>query len=116
MHMTIVVLSVLLALLLGFTGTTKVFNTTTARDNAAHLGISAGLSRMIGAAEIAAAIGLTAGLVIHPLAAVTAVAVCVLMVGGVSYHAKAKDLAPAILPAAITGIAAATVLVLSIAQ
>ena len=53
MHMAIVVLSVLLTLLFGFTGTTKVFNTTTAaRNNAAHLGISAGLSRMIGAAEI----------------------------------------------------------------
>ena len=91
MHMAIVVLSVLLTSLFGFSGTTKVFNTTTARNNAAHLGISAGLSRMIGAAEIAAAIGLMAGLVIHPLAAVTAAAVCVLMAGGVSYHAKAKD-------------------------
>jgi len=75
MHMAIVVLSILLTLLFGFTGTTKVFNTTTARNNAAHLGISAGLSRMIGAAEIAAAIGLMAGWVIHPLAAVTAAAV-----------------------------------------
>jgi hypothetical protein len=54
MHMAIVVLSVLLTLLFGFTGTTKVFNTTTARNNAAHLGISAGLSRMIGAAEVEA--------------------------------------------------------------
>jgi hypothetical protein len=44
MHMAIVVLSVLLTLLFGFTGTTEVFNTTTtARNNAAHLGISAGL-------------------------------------------------------------------------
>jgi uncharacterized membrane protein YphA (DoxX/SURF4 family) len=116
MHMAIVVLSVLLTLLFGFSGTTKVFNTTTARNNAAHLGISAGLSRMIGAAEIASAIGLMAGLVIHPLAAVTAAAVCVLMAGGVSYHAKAKDNMHAMLPAAITGIAAATVLALSVAQ
>ena len=62
MHMAIVVLSVLLTLLFGFTGTTEVFNTTTARNNAAHLGISAGLSRMIGAAEIAAAIGVLASM------------------------------------------------------
>jgi uncharacterized membrane protein YphA (DoxX/SURF4 family) len=72
MHIATVVLSVLLAVEFAFTGIIKILGTGTARTNAAHLGISLRLSRFIGIAELAAVVGLLAGIVVKPLAIVTA--------------------------------------------
>jgi uncharacterized membrane protein YphA (DoxX/SURF4 family) len=107
------VLSILLALLMVATGVPKVLNSATARKNAAHLAISTALSRLIGVAEVAAAIGLTAGMFIRPMATVTAAAVVFLMVGAAIYHRRARDPATAMAPAVITAAAAAAVVVLS---
>ena len=114
MHIATVVLSVLLAVELAFTGIIKIVGTGTARTNAAHLGISLRLSRLIGIAELAAAVGLLAGIVVKPLAVVTAAAVVLLMVGALGYHLKARDNGAVLLPAAITGLAAIALLVLTI--
>ena len=114
MHIAIIVLSVLLALELAATGGMKVIGTGTARANAEHLGLSLGLSRLIGIAELAAAAGLLAGLVVKPLAIVTAAAVVVLMVGAVGYHLKARDKIAAVLPAVVTGLIAIAVMALAI--
>lgn len=114
MHIAIIVLSVLLALELAATGGMKVIGTGTARANAEHLGLSLGLSRLIGIAELAAAAGLLAGLVVKPLAIVTAAAVVVLMVGAVGYHVKARDKVAAVLPAVVTGLIAIAVMALAI--
>jgi hypothetical protein len=92
----------------------KVIGTDTARTNAGHLGISLGLSRLIGVAELAAAAGLLAGLAVKPLAIVTAAAVVALMVGAVGYHLKARDKVAAVLPAVFTGLVAIAVLALAI--
>lgn len=85
----------------------------TARKNAAHLGVSTPLSRLIGVAEIAAAVGLTAGIFVRPMAIVTAAAVVLLMVGAVIYHRRARDPLIAMAPAVMTAAAAAAVVVLS---
>lgn len=114
MHATYITLTVLLAVLFALTGTTKALNTTTARKNATHLGISTPLSRLIGIAELAAVIGLLAGIVVTPLASVTAAAICLLMIGAAGSHLKARDSAQAVAPAAITTLAAAALLVLSL--
>jgi hypothetical protein len=114
MHIATIVLSVLLALELAATGAMKVIGTGTARANAGHLGISLRLSRLIGVAELAAAVGLLAGLVVKPLAIVTAAAVVALMVGAVGYHLKARDKVAAVLPAVFTGLVAIAVLALAI--
>jgi uncharacterized membrane protein YphA (DoxX/SURF4 family) len=114
MHIATVVLSLLLALELAATGTMKVIGTGTARANAEHLGVSPQLSRLIGVAELAAAVGLLAGIVVKPLAIVTAAAVVLLMVGAIGYHLKPRDKAAAVLPAVITGLAAIALLVLTI--
>jgi uncharacterized membrane protein YphA (DoxX/SURF4 family) len=106
MNVAAIVLSILLSVEFAFTGVTKLFDTTTAQTNAAHLGISSRLSRMIGAAQLAAVVGLLVGLAFKPLAIVTAAAVCLLMVGAIGYHRKARDKPPALLPAALTGLAA----------
>ncbi len=103
MHIAAVVLSVLLAVELAFTAIIKIAGTGAGRTNAAHLGISLRLSRFIGIAELAAVVGLLAGIAVKPLAIVTAAAVVLLMAGAVGYHLKARDYGVALLPAAITG-------------
>lgn len=100
MHIATVVLSVLLAVEFAFTGIIKILGTGTARTNAAHLGISLRLSRFIGIAELAAVVGLLAGIVVKPLAIVTAAVVVLLMA--------------VLLPGAITGLAAIALLTLTI--
>jgi DoxX-like family len=114
MHIAAVVLSVLLAVELAFTGIIKILGTGTARANAAHLGISLRLSRLIGIAELAAVVGLLAGIAVKPLAIVTAAAVVLLMGGALGYHLKAGDRGAVVLPAAITGLAAVALLLLTI--
>ena len=105
MHIATIVLSVLLALELAATAAMKVIGTGTARANAEHLGVSLGLSRLIGIAELAAAVGLLAGVVVKPLAVVAAAAVVLLMVGAIGYHLKARDKVAAI---AVPALALAT--------
>jgi hypothetical protein len=114
MHVAAVVLSVLLAVELAVTGIIKVLGTGTARANAAHLGISLRLSRLIGVAELAAVVGLLAGIAVKPLAIVTAAAVVLLMAGALGYHLKARDKGAVLLPAAITGLAAVALVLLTI--
>jgi DoxX-like family len=114
MHLATVVLSVLLAVEFAFTGIIKVLGTGTARTNAAHLGISLRLSRLIGIAELATVVGLLAGIAVKPLAIVTAAAVVLLMAGALGYHLKARDNGVALLPAAITGLAAVALAVFTI--
>jgi len=114
MHIAVIVLSVLLALEFAATGMMKVLETGTARGNAAHLGISLRLSRLIGIAELAAVAGLIGGLAFRPLAVVTAAAVILLMVGAVGSHLKAGDKGAAVLPAVVTGCVTVALLALSI--
>jgi DoxX-like family len=116
MHIAAVVLSVLLAVELAFTGIIKILGTGTARTNAARIGISLRLSRLIGIAELAAVVGLLAGIAVKPLAIVTAAAVVLLMAGALGYHLKARDKGAGLLPAALTGLAAIALLVLTIAS
>jgi hypothetical protein len=114
MHIATVVLSVLLAVEFAFTGIIKITGTGTARANAAHLGISLRLSRFIGIAELAAVVGLLAGIAVKPLAIVTGAAVVLLMAGALAYHLKARDNGAVLLPAAITGLAAIALVLLTI--
>jgi DoxX-like family len=116
MHIAVVVLSLLLAVEFAFTGFIKILGTATARANAEHLGISLRLSRLIGIAELAAVVGLLAGIAVKPLAIVAAAAVVILMAGAVGYHLKARDKVTVLLPAAITGLAAIALLVLTVAS
>ncbi|MET9790372.1 DoxX family protein [Streptomyces canus] len=60
-----------------------------------HMGLSAGLVRFIGLAEIAAAVGLVVGLFWQPLGIAAALGFAVVMIGAVGFHAKAGDYADA---------------------
>jgi MprA protease rhombosortase-interaction domain-containing protein len=72
------------------------------------------LSRFVGIAEIAAAVGLLAGIAVKPVAIMTATAVCLLMAGALGYQPKARDKGAVLLPAEISGLAAIALLRLTI--
>jgi DoxX-like family len=58
----------------------------------AHMGLSAGLVRFIGLAEVAAAVGLIVGAFWWPpLGVAAAVGLAALLVGAVGFHVKAGD-------------------------
>lgn len=115
MHIASVVLSVLVAALLAASGIMKAVNSQSAQRSAEHLGVSQQLSRLIGAAEIAAAVGLLVGLAVRPLAITTAAAVCLLMAGAIAYHVKAQDKIVALVPAVLTAAAAIAIIELTVA-
>ncbi len=109
MDIAFIVVSAVLALEMAGAGVPKVLQLNAVRENAEHLGVSVGLHRMIGVAEIAAAAGLLVGIGCPPLSVVTAAAVLLLMCGAVGYHVKAGDKIVNILPAVLTGVLAVAV-------
>ena len=113
MHIAFIVLSVLLAVEMAVTGAPKVFQLSVVRASAEHLGVSVALDRMIGLAQVSAAVGLLLGITFPALSVVTGAAVCLLMCGAVGYHVNAKDNVVAMLPAVLTAAACAAVVMLA---
>ena len=116
MHLAFIVVSAILALELAGAGVPKLLQLSAVRRNAEHLGVSVGLHRMIGVAEVAAAVGLLVGIAYPVLSVVTGVAVCLLMCGAVGYHIKAGDKVAAMLPAVLTTVLAVIVGLLAAAE
>jgi hypothetical protein len=87
-----------------------------------HLGVSAGLTRLIGLAEVAAAAGLVIGIFWQPLGIAAAAGLVVLHIGAVGYHARAGDYAdpkargPAMAPIVLGLVAAATIVTLALSM
>jgi hypothetical protein len=116
MHVAFIVVSAVLALEMFGAGVPKLLQLSAVRRNAEHLGVSVGLHRMIGVAEVAAAGGLGVGIAYPPLAVVTGVAVCLLMCGALGYHIRAHDKVQAMLPAILTAVMAVAVALLAAAE
>jgi uncharacterized membrane protein YphA (DoxX/SURF4 family) len=76
------------------------------QKSAAHFGIPWRRYRLIGAAELAAAVGVLAGLWWPPLGVAAATGMVVLLLGALTIHRRAldsaKEMAPALLTLAIT--------------
>jgi hypothetical protein len=76
------------------------------RQSAAHFGIPRPRYRLIGAAELAAAAGILAGLWWHPLGVAGAAGMALLLLGALVTHRRAadsgKEMAPALFALAIT--------------
>ncbi|MEV7287077.1 DoxX family protein [Streptomyces sp. NPDC093252] len=87
-----------------------------------HMGLSAGLVRFVGAAEVAAAGGLVAGLFWQPLGIAAAAGFALVMLGAIGFHARAGDYADpalrgnALAPVALAVLAVATAVTLSAAM
>jgi hypothetical protein len=112
MHIAFIVLSVLLAVEMAVTGAPKVIQLSAVRASAEHLGVSVDVDRLIGVAQVSAAVGLLLGIAFPVLSVVTGAAVCLLMAGAVGYHVKAADKVTAALPAVVTAAVAVAVIAL----
>ncbi|AXG82201.1 DoxX family protein [Streptomyces paludis] len=96
MYVTAIVLSALLALAAAGAGVPKLLDKGTVpgvlRD---HLKVGAALVRLIGLAEVAAAVGLVGGIFWQPLGIAAAAGLAGLFAGAVIYHRRAGDYADA---------------------
>jgi uncharacterized membrane protein YphA (DoxX/SURF4 family) len=72
-------------------GAQKLFLMPAVTSNLARLGVGSRLARLIGAVEIAGAIGLACGMWCVPAAVTAAVALAALMMGATVFHAQAAD-------------------------
>lgn len=92
-------LSLLLALAcLGPAGA-KLAGAPAIRESAAHFGIPWNLYRLISLPELAAAIGVLAGLQVHALGVAAACGMAVLLTAALAAHRKAGDTITAMAPA-----------------
>jgi uncharacterized membrane protein YphA (DoxX/SURF4 family) len=101
-----VTMSLLLAAACLLPAVGKLIGQSKMRQSAAHFGIPWPRYRLIGAAELAAAAGILAGLWWHPLGVAAAAGTALLLLGALVTHRRAadsgKEMAPALLALAIT--------------
>jgi hypothetical protein len=123
MYITAAVLSVLLALVSLAAGAPKaLLKGDVSAGLQSHMGLSAGLVRFVGLAEVAAAGGLIIGLFWQPLGIAAAIGFTITMIGAVGFHAKAGDYADpatrgnALAPIILTAVSVATAVTLGLAM
>ncbi|MDH6432508.1 hypothetical protein M2158_000985 [Streptomyces sp. SAI-144] len=123
MYITAAVLSVLLALVSLAAGAPKaLLKGDVSAGLQSHMGLSAGLVRFVGLAEVAAAGGLIIGLFWQPLGIAAAIGFTITMIGAVGFHAKAGDYADpatrgnAMAPIILTAVSVATAVTLGLAM
>ena len=115
MHVTLVVISALLAVAFLGSGGFKLVGAKQSLQMRDQLLVGAQLWRVVGALEVAGALGLAAGFVAPVLGIAAAVGLALLMVGGIVTHARAQDLRNAG-PAALLLLLAVATVVLRIAS
>jgi hypothetical protein len=109
---TTVALAVVLAVVFGVVGTAKILGVPPMRTAAHHLGFTVGQYRLIGALELAGAIGLLVGLAVPALGVAAAIGLGLLLVGAATAHVVHRDAAsrvalPLVLVAGVAACAAA---------
>jgi uncharacterized membrane protein YphA (DoxX/SURF4 family) len=92
MSIAIIVLSALLAVAFLGSGGLKLAGAKQSLQMRDQLRVGAQLWRVVGALEVAGAVGLAAGFVVPVLGIAAAVGLALLMVGGIVAHARAQDL------------------------
>jgi hypothetical protein len=99
-------LSLLLALACLGPAAAKLAGAPAVRESAAHFGIPWNRYRLISVPEMAAAIGVLAGLRVHALGVVAACGMAILLIGALIAHRRAGDsiaaMAPALAAVAVT--------------
>jgi uncharacterized membrane protein YphA (DoxX/SURF4 family) len=111
MHITIIVLSALLAVAFLGSGGLKLVGAKQSLTMRDQLRVGAQLWRVVGALEVAGAVGLAAGFVVPAIGIAAAAGLALLMIGGIGAHARAKDLRNAGPAALLAVLAVATVVV-----
>jgi uncharacterized membrane protein YphA (DoxX/SURF4 family) len=87
------VLAVVLAVVFGVAGLAKIAGVPVMRTAARHLGFSAGQYRVVGALELAGAIGLLVGLVVPVIGIAAAIGLGLLLIGAGIAHLFNRDAA-----------------------
>jgi hypothetical protein len=109
----ITVLAVVLAIVFGVLGAAKLAAVPAMRAAAAHLGLTVGQYRVIGALELAGAIGVLVGLAVPPIGIAAAVGLGLLLLGAVAAHVRNRDAASRIaVPVAVAAVVTAYAVVL----
>ncbi len=96
-----VVVTALLAAMLGFAGLIKVIGVAQSLTIRDHLGVKPVQWRMIGALELAAVAGVVVGLWWPPIGVAAAIGSALLLLGAIAFHARASDSATDTAPAVI---------------
>lgn len=112
MFVATLVLALLLAVVFGLSGSTKLAGVQKMREGAEHLGLSFPAYQRIGALELAGAAGLVIGLWFAPLGIAAAAGLVLLMAGAVAFHIRAKDGAKIYSAPAVLGLLALVALIL----
>jgi uncharacterized membrane protein YphA (DoxX/SURF4 family) len=92
MYIATIVLSALLAVAFLASGGLKLAGAKQSLQMRDQLRVGAQLWRVVGALEVAGALGLVVGLVVPVLGIAAAVGLALLMVGGIAAHGRAQDL------------------------
>lgn len=107
MNATTILAATLAVVFLGF-GTAKLLALPSMRSRAAHVGFSVGAYRLIGALEVAGAIGLLLGETMPLVRALAALGLVLLLAGAVITHLRNDDgikgAAPALVLAAVVAV------------
>ena len=111
MSIAIIVLSALLAVAFLGSGSLKLVAAKQSLQMRDQLHVGAQLWRLVGALEVAGAVGLAAGFVVPVLGIAAAVGLALLMVGGIVAHARAQDVRNAGPATLLLMLAVATVVV-----
>jgi DoxX-like family len=102
------VLAVVLAVVFGVAGLAKVAGAPVMRKAARHLGFSVGKYRVVGALEVAGAVGLLVGLVVPVIGVAAAIGLGLLLIGAGSAHLVHRDGAPRVaVPLVLAAVVAA---------
>lgn len=96
-----VAVSILLALICLLPAAAKLSGQPRMRQSAQHFGIAWERYRLIGVAELAAAVGVLAGLRVRPLGVAAAVGMVLLLIGALVTHSRAGDVAKEQAPAGV---------------
>ena len=107
MSIATIVISVLLAVAFLFTAAIKLFGVRQSLQIRDQLGVAAGLWRVIGALEVAGAVGLLVGLEVPALGLAAAVGLSLLMVAAIGAHGRVGDLRNAVPAVVCLGLAVA---------
>lgn len=114
MRIPILALTLILVAVLASVALPKLTGQAQMRERMAHLGVSSGLTRLLGILEVAAIVGLLVGLFWMPLGVAAAIGLVVQMIGAVIFHARAKDPAATVAVPAWFAVAAAALAVLHV--
>jgi uncharacterized membrane protein YphA (DoxX/SURF4 family) len=113
---SIIVLSIVLAVAFTGAGATKLTGQSAMRESAAHLGIAWERYRLIGVLELAGAVGVLIGLAVTVLGALAAIGVTLLMIAAIVVHRRARDSLGQMAPAGVLGVLGAVTAVLYLAH